>query len=188
MAGVGVIDEGSPTFDDDHVVYTVVLVVVDDIDEASVRLAITATLNRKRPLHWESEGRMVKQRFVDHLCGLPVTAHVAAVIARRDAQQAARVALLDGHLLERAGAADAGRLLIEQRSKRENDRDRRDVRDWFRSSPHRFRGITHVAKTEPLAWMPDAIAGVWSDVVLGRGNGFVEQLATAGVLRPMSRE
>lgn len=188
MAKVGVIDEGSPAFDVDHVVYTVALVIVDAVNEAHVRQALTATLNRKRPLHWESEGRVVKQRFVHLLCQLPVTAHVAASVVRRDAQQSARAALLDDHLLDRARSAGVDRLVIEQRSRRENDRDRQQIRSWFRDRRLQFAGIEHVEKTEPLAWMPDAVAGIWSDVVLGRGNGVAEQLAGASVLRSMSQE
>jgi hypothetical protein len=147
VAGVGVIDDGSPSFDAEHVVYTMAPVVLNDDDEDRVRQSLTATMNRTRPLHWEGEGRMVKQRFVDELCRLPITAHVCATIVRRNQQQQARAMLLREHLLARAGEAGAGQLLIEQRSKRENDRDRRDVRDWFRSSPHRFDGISHVAKS-----------------------------------------
>jgi hypothetical protein len=36
--------------------------------------------------------------------------------------------------------------------------------------------------------MPDAVAGIWSDVVLDRGSGLAEQLAGAGVVLSMSRE
>lgn len=161
--------------------------ILDEGDQEIVREALVATLNRRRPLHWEGEGVVVKQRVVDMLCQLPVAAHVCSAIARRNAQQEARATLLSEHLLERVGAADAGRLVIEQRSRRENERDRSEVRDWFRTSPHRFRGIEHVAKTEPLAWMPDAIAGIWSDAVLGRGEGFIELLVAADVLRTAIR-
>lgn len=78
--------------------------------------------------------------------------------------------------------------MIEQRSRRENDWDRQQIRSWFRDRRLQFAGIEHVEKAEPLAWMPDAVAGIWSDVVLGRGSGFTEQLAEAGVLRSMSSE
>lgn len=188
VAAVGVIDESSPEAGDDQVVYTVALVIVDDIDETRVRDALVATLNRRRPMHWESEGSVVKQRFVDELCRLPVTAHVCASIVSRHDQQAARAALLDERLLERAIAADAGRLVIEQRSSDENDRDRQQIRSWFRDRREQFAGIEHVAKAEPLAWMPDTIAGIWSDALLGRGDEFIGQLVAAGVLRSMSRE
>lgn len=188
MAAVGVIDESSPEIGVDRVVYTMALVIVDDVDEDRVRDALTAVLNRQRPLHWESEGTVVKQRIVDLLCTLPVTAHVCAATVHRSTQQSTRVRLLREHLLEYAGAAGAGQLLIEQRSKAEDDLDRREVRDWFRTSPHRFRGIEHATKSEPLAWMPDTLAGVWADVVRGQGDGFIEQLVGSGRLLSLSRE
>lgn len=188
VAAVGVIDESSPEIGVDRVVYTMALVIVDDVDEDRVRDALTAVLNRRRPLHWESEGTVVKQRIVDLLCTLPVTAHVCAATVHRSTQQSTRVRLLREHLLEYAGAAGAGQLLIEQRSKAEDDLDRREVRDWFRTSPHRFRGIEHVTKSEPLAWMPDTLAGVWADVVRGQGDGFIEQLVGSGRLLSLSRE
>ncbi len=168
--------------------YSMALVTVDDADQDLVRQALTAVLNRRRPLHWESEGTVVKQRIVDLLCALPVRAHVCSTIVHRSAQQATRVRLLREHLLEYAGAAGAGQLLIEQRSKAEDDLDRREVRDWFRTSPHRYRGIEHVTKSEPLAWMPDALAGVWADVVRGQGDGYIEQLVGSGRLLSLSRE
>jgi len=188
VAAVGVIDESSPEIATDRVVYTMALVIVDDVDEDRVRQALTAVLNRRRPLHWESEGTVVKQRIVDLLCTLPVTAHVCATTVHRSTQQSTRVRLLREHLLEYAGAAGAGQLLIEQRSKAEDDLDRREVRDWFRTSPHRFRGIEHVTKSEPLAWMPDTLAGVWADVVRDQGDGFIEQLVGSGRLLSLSRE
>lgn len=188
VAAVGVIDESSPEIGADQVVYTMALVIFDDADQDLVRQMLTATLNRRRPLHWEREGTVVKQRIVDLLCVLPVTAHACASIVHRSTQQAARVRLLREHLLERAGVAGAGQLSIEQRSKAEDDLDRREVRDWFRTSPHRFHGIEHVTKTEPLAWMPDTIAGIWADVVRGRGDGFIEQLVESGRLLSLSRE
>ena len=188
MAALGVIDESSPEVGGDRVAYTVALAIVDDVDQNDVRQALTASLNRKRPLHWEGEGTVVKQRVVDLLCELPITAHVCTAIVHRGVQQATRVLLLREQLLERAGAADAGQLLIEQRSQAEDDSDRREVRDWFRTSSHRFRGIEHVAKAEPLAWIPDTIAGMWADVVRGRGDMFVEQLVGAGRLLSMSRD
>lgn len=146
MAALGVIDESSPEVGGDLVAYTVALVIVDDVDHDDVRRALTVSSNRKRPLHWEGEGTVVKQRVVDLLCELPITAHVCTAIVHRGDQQATRVLLLREQLLERAGAADAGQLLIEQRSQAEDDSDRREVRDWFRPSSHRFRGIEHVAK------------------------------------------
>ena len=188
VAAVGVIDESSPEIGVDRVVYTMALVIVDDVDEDRVRDALTAVLNRRRPLHWESEGTVVKQRIVDLLCTLPVTAHVCAATVHRSTQQSTRVRLLREHLLEYAGAAGAGQLLIEQRSKAEDDLDRREVRDWFRTSPHRFRGIEHATKSEPLAWMPDTLAGVWADVVRDQGDGFIEQLVGSGRLLSLSRE
>jgi len=36
--------------------------------------------------------------------------------------------------------------------------------------------------------MPDTIAGIWADVVRGRGDMFVEQLVGAGRLLSMSRD
>jgi hypothetical protein len=188
VAALGVIDESSPEVGGDRVAYTMALVVVDDLDQDNVRQALTAALNRKRPLHWEGEGTVVKQRVVDLLCELPITAHVCTSTVHRSDQQATRVLLLREQILERAGAANAGRLLIEQRSRAEDDSDRREVRDWFRTSPHRFRGIEHVAKTEPLAWIPDTIAGIWADVVRERGDMFVEHLVGAGRLLSMSRD
>ena len=173
VAALGVIDESSPEVGGDRVAYTVALVVVDDLHKGDVRQALTATLNRKRPLHREGEGTLVKQRVVDLLCELAITAHVCTSIVHRGDQQATRVLLLREQILERAGRADAGQLLIEQRSRAEDDSDRREVRDWFRTSSHRFRGIEHVAKAEPLAWMPDAIAGIWADVDESRLKPFV---------------
>ncbi|MCY7299616.1 MAG: hypothetical protein LH616_10435 [Ilumatobacteraceae bacterium] len=79
-----------------------------DVDEDRVGQALTAVLNRRRPLHWESEGTVVKQRIVDLLCTLPVAAHVCAAIVHRSTQQATRVRLLREHLPEHAGAAGAG--------------------------------------------------------------------------------
>ena len=146
MAALGVIDESSPEVGGDLVAYTIALVVVDALDQDDVREALTATLNRKRPLHWEGEGTVVKRRVVDMLCELPITAHACTAIVHRGDQQGARMLLLREQILERAGRADAGQLLIEQRSRAEDDSDRREVRDWFRTSSHRFRGIEHVAK------------------------------------------
>lgn len=146
VAAVGVIDGARRRSTSNASCNTVALVIVDEANEDLVRQALTSTLDRRRPLHWESEGSVVKQRFVDTLCQLPVVAHVCASIVHRAAQQAARASLLDNHLLERAGAAGAGRLVIEQRSRRENDRDRSDIR---RLVPYVTASVPRASNTSP---------------------------------------
>jgi hypothetical protein len=123
-------DQPRPTTPTNHgeeeVVYTMALVIVDDVDQDRVREALIAVLDRRRPLHWESEGTVVKHRVVDLLGALAAAAHVCSSIVHRSEQQAARVRLLRDHLLDQAGAAGAGQLLIEQRCKAEDDSDRRE--------------------------------------------------------------
>lgn len=183
MARVGIVDESTPTYRDDLVVYGLAMVLVDVEDVDIVRERLTETLNRKRSLHWESEGIVTRSNIVREVCALDVEAHVASLIVDRKQQQLARTRLLTDRLLPMACEAGAQQFLIERRSVAEDNRDRQQVRDWFRSSEYRFEGIDHVRKEEPLAWASDALSGIWTDAALGRGSGIVEQLISSRCLR-----
>jgi len=54
---------------------------------------------------------------------------------------------------------------------REDGRDRQTIRTWYSDGQHNFTSIDHVDKTEPLAWVSDALAGIWISIVLGRDGG-----------------
>jgi len=150
MAFLGVVDESTPAYEADTVVYAVALALFDDRDS---------------------------------LCRLPIEAHVSARIAGSSEQQAARDTILIDDLLPYAIGRSVGGFQIEQRSKREDDRDRQTIRTWYRDGQHNFTSIDHVDKTEPLAWISDALAGIWTSIVLGRDGGWSEQLVAAGTLR-----
>lgn len=182
-ASLAVIDESTPAYSPGKVVYSMALAIVLPEDVVAVRSRLIASLRRRRPLHWESEGAVVRQRVIREVCDLPIVVHVASLIVAGNAQPSARSDLLHERLLPLAGQAGAGRLVIERRSKAEDNRDRQEIRTWFRNSDYRLTGIEHVAKDEPLTWVSDALAGVWSDVVLGRGEGHLDALFASGALQ-----
>jgi hypothetical protein len=101
----------------------------------------------------------------------------------RKQQQQARSRLLSERLLPAAGEAGAEVFLIERRSEQEDNRDKQEIRSWFRSSSFRFSSIEHVPKSEPLAWLSDALSGMWTDIVLERGESFAWDLFGTGTLR-----
>jgi len=120
MAFLGVVDESTPAYEADAVVYAVALALFDDRNSDLIRQDLRATLNRKRPFHWESEGPVVKAAVVDRLCRIPIEAHVSARIAARSEQQAARDEILTHDLLPYAIGRSIGGFRNAKRSKRED--------------------------------------------------------------------
>jgi hypothetical protein len=72
-------------------------------------------------------------------------------------------------------------LVIERRSRAENELDGRLIRDWFRPTSQRIPGYQHVDKTEPLTWLADAASGVRSDALLNRCNGNLDRIVASVV-------
>jgi hypothetical protein len=180
---IAIIDESTPQFHaPGQVLYGIAAVILHEADQDVVRLQLQGCLHRKRPLHWESEGPVVKRRVVELISELPLSAHVCSLVVRHSQQPDARTRLLTERIWPLARGAGTVSYLIEQRSKSEDERDRRDLRNWSRTHHHQFPAVEHVLKSEPLAWVSDALAGIWTDAVLGRGDGSLRTLMASGIV------
>ena len=182
---IGIIDESTPwlTTDRTRVLYALALVIVADPTDIAAR--VTARLNRARPFHWESDtGPNVRRHLIDELAAVNGGTVLAAATCTPPGQTATRRELLQRHLMPVAAELGVIGLVIERRSQRENEHDTRAIRDWVRSEQLSWRpSISHVGKDDPLTWLADAAAGVWSDTLLQRSNGHIETLVGARTVR-----
>ena len=87
--------------------------------------------------------------------------------------------LLRERLLPSAVHDGVTKLVIENRSHSQDNDEKAIVRDWFRSTKHKMVDIQHVSKQMPLTWLADAASGIWSDTLIGRGEGSLEKLANS---------
>ena len=189
-AGVlGVVDESSPPFGTDgSVVYVVALAVLRRSQIDAVGSAMVHLLDRRRPLHWEREGTVVRERVVDQLCRLPVRLAAFAKITARASQNAVRRELFERQLLPAAVRLGVDELRIETRSEAENNQDRQTVRSWFRDEHHRIPTVVFATKEDPLTWIADATAGIVSDALLDRDHRYLDRLIVSHQLVHFAHE
>ncbi len=118
--------------------------------------------------------------MIDEICATNARIHLAAVVVEAPTDQdAQRRRLLSNWLLPAAHDDGVDHLLIEQRSQRQNDVEKRFVRDWHRVRCVEMPFVEHVTKSEPLAWGADACAGLWADHVTGTNDRWLVQLVQA---------
>jgi hypothetical protein len=180
---IGVIDESTPFDADGQVVYAMALVCVPGDDVPELSSFLVAALRRTRPFHWERDrGSDVRSKVVASLGARPLRLCAAAARCAPREQATVRALLLDEVLLPFAFRVGVTGFVLEQRSNSENEADGRSIRNWYRPTPERIPTFRHVGKTEPLTWLADAVSGIWSDAILGRGDGMLERLAASGNL------
>lgn len=179
---IGVVDESTPFDVDGRVVYAVAVVLVAFEDRQMVQSSIERSFDRRRPFHWERDrGGDVRARMLELLTSVPVEIVVAATRCETRRQTGARERLFD-EVIFPAVVGRVTSFVIERRSRAENERDGRVIRDWFRPTPQRIPSYDHVDKTDPLTWLADAASGIWSDALLNRGAGNLERLIGSGRL------
>jgi hypothetical protein len=179
---IGVLDESTPFDVDGRVVYAVAMVLMRVEDRAQVESLVARSFDRRRPFHWERDrGVEVRSRMLSLLESAPIGIVVGAVRCGTRGQAEARALLLDRVVFPEVSGRVSS-LIIERRSRAENELDGRLIRDWFRLTSQRIPGYEHVDKTEPLTWLADAASGVWSDALLNRCGGNLERIVASGRL------
>lgn len=183
---IAVIDESAPE-GGGGVFYVVTAGIVIDEDpdtaRAVLRKAIEGT-DRTRPFHWHREGPTARTAMCAAIEQLGVVAHVTVGHpTARHGQEKAR-ALAFERVIPRLLADGVDEVLIEQRSTRQDERDKRVILDILnlegRTGELAYRWVP---KTEPLVWIADALGGVMFEYLLGRDHaGRFEQLTTSRCL------
>lgn len=174
---IGVIDESTPFCENGRVAYSLALVVFPKVDSDNLRWDLSNILNRKRPFHWADEGDRVRSNLISNMTKFPIRVHVCAALTSSKQQEEARRSLFSERLLPSMAFEGVTDLLIEQRSAAQDAKDRLLVRDWCRSIRAKMPSIVHVGKENPFTWFADAASGIWSDNLLGRGDGSLSLLA-----------
>jgi hypothetical protein len=173
---IGILDESTPFDVDGRVVYAVAMVLLRVEDRAEVESLVARSFDRRRPFHWERDrGVEVRGRMLSLLESAPIEIVVGAIRCGTRGQAEARAVLLDTVVFPEASRR-VHSLVIERRSRAENELDGRLIRDWFRSTSQRIPGYEHVDKSEPLTWLADAASGIWSDALLHRCHGILNGL------------
>jgi hypothetical protein len=176
---IGVVDESTPFDVDGRVVYSVAMVLLKLEDRAEVESLVARSFDRRRPFHWERDrGVEVRGRMLSLLESAPIEIVVGAIRCGTRGQAEARAMLLDRVVFPEVSGRVSS-LIIERRSRAENELDGRLIRDWFRSTSQRIPGYEHVDKTEPLTWLADAASGVWTDALLNRCDGNLERIVAS---------
>jgi len=178
----GVIDESAPA---DGASYAMALVTVQDA--TSSRADLVSRFPRKRPFHWvEDRGEVVRRRIIDVFDGGTVTASVAVVNDPTGVGGAhrARAFLMAAFIVPWAVDYGLDGLLIERRSRAENEADRVVLKDSIRRARGRMT-YDWVAKTEPLAWLADAACGAWDEAVAGDPE-WLGELVARGALTDLA--
>jgi hypothetical protein len=183
---IAVVDESTP---EGHggVFYVVTAGIIieeePDTARAVLRKAIAGS-RRTRPFHWHKEGPAARNAMCEAVDQLGVVAHVTVGHpTARHGQEKAR-ALAFRHVLPRLLADGVDEVLIEQRSERQDQRDRSVILDVLQAEG-RAGDLAYqwVPKTEPLVWIADALGGVMSDYLLGRDDtGRHQRLTASGCL------
>ncbi len=184
---LAVVDESSPTRPDGHVLYSMgaAHLTIHERDRMSGLLA--ATLNRRNPFHWESEGPQVRRRMVETMGLADLRLVCASQPCLPKAQSDVRAKIWRDVLLPDASLHGVDELVIEGRSKAENDVDIVTIRNWCRDRRITMFSCTFVHKSTPEAWLADAAAGIWADVCLGRPVEAFGDLLSAGVVRQVTQ-
>ena len=184
---IAVIDETTPEVGG-AILYTVVSVITLE-DEATACSVLRRAIpdGRVRPFHWSREGPAAKAAMVHCLTQLGVVAHGVVVACGRTNQEAApAVALSETVGLVVAEGCD--RVLIESRSRVQDSRDRSVMLDSLRrlgsAGDLSYQWCT---KAEPLIWMADAIAGAIREHLVGREEGWFEQVTSTTKLEVRHR-
>jgi hypothetical protein len=157
------------------------MVVVDHADIDQLVGTIAACFARRRPFHWDSDkGSTNRRRMVDDvMVASRIRVCVDATLADHRHQEHTRHQLLCTYLLPVAARIGVTEFATESRTDTDNHRDVREIRNWYRTAGPMCPQMRFANKTDPLTWVADAAAGIWSDVVLDRpGEGWFTALAT----------
>ena len=122
---------------------------------------------------------VVRARVIDEMCASSTTLVLAATgVVETRGQNAAREHLLHLNVLPTLARLGVERLEIESRSANEDSRDTKSIRNWYRDQQaFRCPQLAFVGKTEPVAWLADAAAGLWADALLGRDSPIAKLVA-----------
>ena len=184
---IALVDEVAP--EDKGGIYYVVTAAVLLGEEADARGVLSELLpaGRRRPFHWHTEGRTTREAMMGCIDRLGVIAHVCVHYPTgRRRQEAARAAAF-GELLPVLIDDGVDHFIIESRATAQDGRDKQTILEALRRS-ETPSAITYEwrAKTEPLLWIADAIAGSVRDHLLGETEVWLDTLRrsnTVGELR-----
>lgn len=175
-----VIDETAPEVNG-SVIYVIVSAVLLET-ESCARAQLQAVIGRRsRPFHWNREGERKRLAMAQAAESIGALARGFEQACGRKTQDAARAQLL-ATALEWAVANGAEQIIIERRSKVQDQRDTATVKRTLRrlGVPIDRPIVRWRGKSEPLLWIADAIAGVAHERYYPPINGAAsKQLATA---------
>ncbi len=183
------------TFDDQRglhyvVAAAVVLDAVDLDDDVCTQLrasAATVIGGRQRPFRWSKEGAEKKAALVEVICDHAVC--IAAVSAPGESyhqrQSRSRCLVRLSSELAKEGATQ---LVIESRLGQDVD-DEESIREARSSGilPPTFSDPVFGDKSEPLLWLPDAVAGAVRQAEAGKEPRWLNQLYDDGVILGIHR-
>lgn len=175
---LGVVDESTPAYGTGSFVYALGLVVLPSGQQLTIGDELRQRLNRRNPFHWEREGPLARRHYVDVMSRFPIRMALAAQVTAPSDMSRVRALLMREQLLPVACELGVQELVIESRSAAENNRDTLTVRNWAREHGVRLRH-SFGTKADPLTWLADGAAGLFSDSLLGRGDGEVGVLTSA---------
>jgi hypothetical protein len=174
---IGIIDESTPHSLDGRVFYSLALIILERSVADILKVDLPYMLSRKKPFHWADEGPQIKGKIVERIRASEVKIHLAAALVVPANQSQARSDLYENRPLPCAVHGGVTDFIIEGRSHSQNNAETQFIRNWYRQEKISMPNISHDSKDSPLTWVADASAGIWSDVLLGRGEGALEKLA-----------
>lgn len=144
-------------------------VVIEELDDCRGKL-LALTAARKRPFHWSSEGVQMRDAMLACFAELPVSVltviHYPVPAKRQEIARSSALRLLFSQLAQE-GIAEA---VIESRG----IQDRADRQTLIQAQTDGLIGREFVyrfdSKSEPLLWLPDAAAGIYSEAELRKGD------------------
>lgn len=153
------------------------------LEPAAVTVQLHSLIaERKRVVHWASEGPAMRTRLLDVLCEVAVAATVQWAPAGRRGQIGKRSELLT-EIATWANGEGVEHLVIEAGDNRTNVEDRRTLarHPLALGEGLGFR-YDHRSKQEPLLWLADAVAGVVGEHLIGKGSEPYRRLVAADLL------
>jgi hypothetical protein len=175
---LALIDESAPaTVQGVHyVISSAVIIDVEDLDHARDRIRKVTAGRKNERFHWSREGVEKREAMVTRVGELcdgmyTVIHHPVQATQQRAARRAALSTLM--RVLADNGVPEAW---IESRGP-QDQADRQVILDGQRDGwiPSGF-SYSFFGKGEPLLWLPDAVAGAYSQAEIGKGDQYLLRL------------
>ncbi|KIA66466.1 hypothetical protein [Nocardia vulneris] len=164
--------------------YVLAAVIASPLDCEAFRMDLAALLPKGAGrLHWRDESAAQRRKVVDAITGYGLT-NLVVISDQADSrkQERARRKGMERMLVELA-SLEVSQVVIEARTKALNSRDQSLVATLRTSGalPTRMRVDFESPKTEPMLWIPDAVAGATGLAHRGGDAGFLAKLSEVTV-------